>query len=526
MPILEKLKGGLIASCQPVAGGPMDRPEIVAAMAAACVAGGAAGLRVEGIANLRAVRAVVDVPIIGIVKTDLPDSPVRITVALGDVAALRAAGADVIAYDATPRPRPDDRDRILQAILASGALAMADCATRTDALAALAGGAQILGTTLAGYTEETGPCGDGPDLALVRAFAGLGAFVMAEGRYNSPDLAAAAMAAGADAVTVGSALTRLEIMTGWFARAVKIRPAPPKPDQPDGFAIDLGGTKIAAARFAGGKVVAQLRDQTDGQASAQALVTAMAGLVTQLGYRFGAPLGVAVAGRVDMQGRWQAVNRATLSGVEDIDLGALVAARLGPAQVMNDAAAATLAEQRLGAGRGLANFAFITVSTGVGGGLVLNGRLHRSADGIAGHLGFQASSFGSEPCGSGRLGTVESVASGRAIALAAARAGHAGLDARAVFAAAEANADWAVAILDRSAAAIAELCADLRITLGLEAIALGGSVGFAPGYVERVRRALSDLPEVFRCPVIRAETGPDGPMIGALCAAQTMAETR
>lgn len=222
--MLATLKAGLVASCQPVDAGPMDDPRIVAAMAQAAVAGGAAGLRIEGIANLRATRPHVAVPIIGIVKRDLPDSPVRITVTRDDVAALIDAGADIVAYDATPRPRSDPRDDILQAILARGALAMADCATLDDARHALAGGAAIIGTTLSGYTAETaGRGGDGPDLDLVRAFRALGpdAFVMAEGRFNTPADAAAAIRAGADCVTVGSALTRLEIVTGWFADAVR-----------------------------------------------------------------------------------------------------------------------------------------------------------------------------------------------------------------------------------------------------------------------------------------------------------------
>ncbi|MBP7241141.1 putative N-acetylmannosamine-6-phosphate 2-epimerase [Amaricoccus sp.] len=218
---LQRLRGGLVASCQPVDDGPMDRPEIVAAMAQAAVAGGAVGLRIEGVDNLRAVRPTVDVPIIGIVKTDLPDSPVRITVTVEDALALAGAGADIIAYDATPRPRPGAREDVLAAILASGCLAMADCSTIADGETALAAGAAILGTTLSGYTAETATGDDGPDLGLIRAFRGLGGFVMAEGRVNTPDLAAAAMAAGADAVTVGSALTRLEIVTGWFAEAVR-----------------------------------------------------------------------------------------------------------------------------------------------------------------------------------------------------------------------------------------------------------------------------------------------------------------
>ena len=221
MTILERLRGGLIASCQPVDGGPMDHPRIVAAMAQAAVAGGAAGLRIEGIDNLKATRPLVAVPIIGIVKRDLPGSPVRITVTVEDARALAAAGADIIAYDATPRSRPDGRGDIVAAALGGGAIPMADCATFDDAKAALAEGAGIIGTTLSGYTDETATGDDRPDFELIRRFRGLEAFVMAEGRFNTPELAGAAIAAGADAVTVGSALTRLEIVTGWFAEAVR-----------------------------------------------------------------------------------------------------------------------------------------------------------------------------------------------------------------------------------------------------------------------------------------------------------------
>jgi len=221
--VLSRIRGGLVASCQPVDDGPMDRPDIVAAMAQACVAGGAVALRIEGVDNLRATRPLVQVPIIGIVKSDLPDSPVRITVRVAEALALAEAGADIIAYDATDRPRPDSREAVLAAILGAGKIAMADSATLADGRLALAAGAGILGTTMSGYTAETQGRNAGPDFALIAAYRALGAFVMAEGRINTPDLAAAAMAAGADAVTVGSALTRLEHVTGWFADAIRGR---------------------------------------------------------------------------------------------------------------------------------------------------------------------------------------------------------------------------------------------------------------------------------------------------------------
>lgn len=220
MTVLDDLRGGLVVSCQPVDDGPMDRPDIVAAMAAAAVAGGANGLRIEGAANLAATRAVVSVPIIGILKRDLADSPVRITPYLADVQALADAGADIIAYDATDRPRPETTVAILAAIHAAGALGMADCSCLADGERALVQGAAILGTTLSGYTQDTADRAEGVDYDLIRAFHDLGAFVMAEGRVNTPDLAARAMGAGADAVTVGTALTRLEHVTGWFHDAV------------------------------------------------------------------------------------------------------------------------------------------------------------------------------------------------------------------------------------------------------------------------------------------------------------------
>ena len=221
--VLARLRGGLVVSCQPVDGGPMDTPGIVAAMAAAAVAGGAAAVRIEGTGNLRAARRAVNVPIIGIIKRDLADSPVRITPFVEDVAAIAATGADIIAVDGTDRRRPATTADLVRAIHAAGCLAMADCATAADGAACKALGFDILGTTLSGYTAETSTAAADPDFELIRVFRALGVFTMAEGRFNTPDLAARAFVAGADAVTVGTALTRLEVMTGWFAAALAPR---------------------------------------------------------------------------------------------------------------------------------------------------------------------------------------------------------------------------------------------------------------------------------------------------------------
>ncbi|MEZ5823538.1 MAG: putative N-acetylmannosamine-6-phosphate 2-epimerase [Geminicoccaceae bacterium] len=216
--MLMRLKGCLIVSCQPVPGGPMDDPEITAAFALAALAGGAQGLRIEGIANLRAVRKVTDAPVIGLVKVDLAESPVRITPSVEHVDALVAEGADIIAFDATDRPRPEPLEQLIESIRSRGALAMADCSSMADGARAAALGCQITGSTLSGYLDDDVP--EEPDLELVRSLASLDRFTIAEGRYHHPEDAARAIAAGADAVVVGSAITRPEHVTAWFANAI------------------------------------------------------------------------------------------------------------------------------------------------------------------------------------------------------------------------------------------------------------------------------------------------------------------
>lgn len=219
---LETLRGGLVVSCQPVTGGPLDRPDIVAAFALAAIDGGARGLRIEGVENLRAVRRVTGLPVIGLVKCDLDNSPVRITPLPEQAEALIAAGADIVAFDATDRPRPVPLGELVARIRAGGALAMADCATAEDGRAAAAMGCEVLGSTMSGYTG--GPVPEGPDLAILPALARLGRFVIAEGRYQVPADAAAALAAGADAVVAGSAITRPEHVTAWFVAAMQGHP--------------------------------------------------------------------------------------------------------------------------------------------------------------------------------------------------------------------------------------------------------------------------------------------------------------
>ena len=217
-PALASLSGSLIVSCQPVPGGTLDNPSIVAGFALAALTGGAVGVRIEGLRNVVAVRSATPAPIIGLVKRDFDESPVRITALAEDVEGLAAAGADIIAFDATDRIRPESAHTLCAAIQRAGKLAMADISSLSEAREACAMHVDLVGTTLAGYTGGEEP--QTPDFDLLQAVTKLSVPVIAEGCIRTPDQAANAIALGAFAVVVGSAITRPEHISGWFASAI------------------------------------------------------------------------------------------------------------------------------------------------------------------------------------------------------------------------------------------------------------------------------------------------------------------
>lgn len=217
---LERLRGGLIVSCQAYPGEAMRDPRTMSQVAAAALVGGAVGIRVQGLDDIRAVAGA-PVPIIGLWK-DGHDG-VFITPTVEHATAVADAGADIVAIDGTRRPRPDGltlAETVERIRAHTDALIMADCGSLDDALAAEAAGVDILGTTLAGYTPER-PKTEGPDLALIDLLTHHCALpIVAEGRIHTPAQAAAAAAAGAFAVCVGTAITHPATITSWFVAAL------------------------------------------------------------------------------------------------------------------------------------------------------------------------------------------------------------------------------------------------------------------------------------------------------------------
>ncbi|MGH7709458.1 MAG: N-acetylmannosamine-6-phosphate 2-epimerase [Vulcanimicrobiaceae bacterium] len=221
-PVLERLRGGLIVSIQPPAASVLASPTTVALLARCAAANGAVGVRIEGIANVAAVRAAIVLPVVGLVKRASDGFETYITPSLADVAGLIAAGADAIAFDATDRPRSGGAEagELLAAIRAGGTLAFADCARIEDGVRAAKAGAEIVATTLAGYTSET----RGrivPDYDLLERLAAHHSFAVCEGGIGLPADLRAAFSHGASAVVVGRALSDLDANVARFAAAAK-----------------------------------------------------------------------------------------------------------------------------------------------------------------------------------------------------------------------------------------------------------------------------------------------------------------
>lgn len=226
MSVLDDLAGGLVISCQPLPDDPDDPmrdPYVQARVAAAAVRGGAVAIRANGPADVAAIRAAVGVPVIGLYKHG--SAGVMITPTAGYAVEVALAGAQIIAVDATDRPRPDGRsfaDTVRAVRARTDALVLADVSTVAEGVAAVRNGADAVATTLSGYTPASPPT-DGPDLMLVARLAELLAVpVIAEGRYRSTAQISRAFEVGAHSVVMGNAVTS----PLWITR--RLVPATPK----------------------------------------------------------------------------------------------------------------------------------------------------------------------------------------------------------------------------------------------------------------------------------------------------------
>ncbi len=221
--MLQQLHHGLIVSCQAPVDSPLYDPSIIAAMAKAAVNQGAVGVRIESTGHIFAVRQQVDVPIIGLWKRQFTDSEVYITPTSVEAIAVAKAGSDIVAIDATlrPRPRGENLGDIIEKIHTdTGKLVMADVDSLEAAIAAVAAGADLVGTTLYGYTKET-KHQTPPGFDLLEAMVEkLEVPIICEGGLASIAMCQEAIKLGAYAVVVGTAITGIDLQVRAYVQGI------------------------------------------------------------------------------------------------------------------------------------------------------------------------------------------------------------------------------------------------------------------------------------------------------------------
>jgi N-acylglucosamine-6-phosphate 2-epimerase len=220
----QQLRGRIIVSCQASEGDPLDDLDTLTRIATSVLRGGAGGLRAEGATRIAAFRSLTELPIIGIVKTYDANGDVYITPDFRSASAITDAGADIIALDCTARrlKAPEPWIELIPRIHAElNRPVLADIASLEDALAAERAGADAVATTLYGYTTETAGI-RAPSWPLLQSLvAHLTVPILLEGHITQPPEALHALALGATAVVIGSAITRPESITNRFVEATR-----------------------------------------------------------------------------------------------------------------------------------------------------------------------------------------------------------------------------------------------------------------------------------------------------------------
>lgn len=225
MEVLNKLKNNVIVSVQAMPDEPLYKEDCMTAMMQSVISGGAGGLRVAGIRDVKNAKKLFDVPVIGITKPNkLPDNwqeVVYITPTLSDVENLVAAGADIIAFDGTLREREVSVKEIIEKIHSKNKLAMADIATFEEGINCAKQGVDILSTTLSGYTKESLTDSDEPDFDLLKKLVKNTKLpVILEGKIWDPKQVKHAFESGAYCVVIGSAITRPQLITKRFCNEI------------------------------------------------------------------------------------------------------------------------------------------------------------------------------------------------------------------------------------------------------------------------------------------------------------------
>lgn len=225
--VMEQIYHKLLVSCQARKGWAMYGSEIMAAFAVAAMEGGAGGIRANGVNDIQAIRAKVPLPMIGIQKLWTENAEVYITPTYESAVPILETGVEILALDATPRTRPNGETyhSIVSQIRCNypDTLIMAEISTIEEAASIRSEEADIISTTLSGYTQSSENI-KAVDIELIRRIKAITDIpVIAEGHIQTPEEMMEAFDAGAHAVVVGTSITRPEIITARYVNEINQR---------------------------------------------------------------------------------------------------------------------------------------------------------------------------------------------------------------------------------------------------------------------------------------------------------------
>lgn len=282
--------------------------------------------------------------------------------------------------------------------------------------------------------------------------------------------------------------------------------------------IDLGGTNLRAAVIdAAGTVLRRAAVPTDVAGGPQSIIAQMLCLADELGGLADiATAGIAAPGPLDSAAGC-IIGIPTLPGWENYPLRQVMADKLArPVVLENDGIAAAVGEWTLGAGRGLDHMVYVTVSTGIGGGVIADGKVLRGSRGMAGHIGHMMIAADGPRCACGGTGCFEAMASGTAFTASAHNAGYA--DASAAVKAARAGDASALALVDREADLLGYGFASLLHLYAPQRLVIGGGVSDALDLMQaRIRRQIDHhaMPPFADIDIARAVLGDNAGLVGA-----------
>ena len=385
--ILNRIRGGLIVSCQALEGEPLHGSEYMAKMAKAAFQGGAVAIRANSPEDIKAIKREVPLPVIGLYKVKYDDSPVYITPTFKEASLL--AEADMIAIDATAQPRPggEDLKELIRRIHNELHLPiLADVSNSEEGIKAASYGADLISTALSGYVNcEVEP--ESPDFELVRALSQkIEVPILAEGRIHFPHEAAELLNLGAYAIVIGGAITRPQEITKRFVRAIE------KDVSQYAVGIDIGGTNTKLGIVNGiGEVIINKSKKTDAKRGGAALLSSLVDWIGELLDEANVPItgiGLGSPGAINSKtGKvvWASENLPGWGGTELAKT--LINKYKVPVRVTNDVNAVALGERWRGAAKGHRNVICITLGTGIGAGIICDGKLLEGAIGYAGEIG-------------------------------------------------------------------------------------------------------------------------------------------